>query len=133
MLSIEPESGIVHVRVFAFEGDSSVLAGSIGHLPILASRLAPTIVSETEQGPVPNDSWPSIISWREAHGKDLAGAFGVYLAKAVGLVWETIASAGDGSNADNTWVETAYPLRGPDGSYRTVRAIGQRLDLTADA
>ena len=133
VLSLEPDIGVVHVRVFAFSGDSSVLAGSIGHLPILASRLSPTIVSETGQEPVPTACWPFLNAWREAHGRNLAGAFGVYLGRAVDLIWETIASAGDGANADNTWVETAYPERSPNGSYRKVRAVGQRLDQTADA
>ena len=133
VLSLEPADGIVHVRVFAIGENATVLAGSVGHVPILASRRAPTIVSETEPGQVPSNSWPSIISWREAHGRNSAGAFGVYLGKAVDLIWETITAAGDGSSPDNTWVETAYPVRGVDGSYRTVHAVGQRLSQTADA
>ena len=67
------------------------------------------------------------MAYFPGYGRNLAGAFGVYLGKAVDLIWETIASAGDGANADNTWVETAYPERSPNGSYRTVRAVGQRL------
>ena len=121
MLSIESQGGIVHVRVFANDTFNPI---SVGHIPILASKLVRDIKEKLEHRPVPVDSWTALNQWRELHVSGTAGAFSLPLWKVIEIAWEVVNHESPGKNPSNFYIESAFPISGSLGRFREVRAIG---------
>jgi hypothetical protein len=122
MLSIEPENGIVHLRIYVFKEAPHDHVG-IAHMPILASSVEKSHREDYEQHKVPIDSWKYVNEWRDAYNKGLVGAFSPPIWKAVDMIWETVTANEDGNTLDNCLVESAYPVKGPKGTFNVIHAI----------
>jgi hypothetical protein len=123
MIALEPE-GIVHIRVFRMDKAQPV---AVQHLPILASCLGPDVAWESDVAPVPKESWPAVLAWRQDREAGNAGAFSVSLAKSLELILKTVAEAGNEFDFSKSVIETAYPVRGSDGSFSTIKAVSRDL------
>jgi hypothetical protein len=113
ILGLESEHGIIHVRVLGAE--------LIGHLPIAAPAFLRSGAKELRAGVVPQDSWKALAEWREQYSRGEAGAFGVSLAEAIDLVFQTVREGRE--PGDDPHVESAYPVRGADGVHNIVKAV----------
>jgi len=132
ILGLEPEHGVVHVRLFwpapDTEDGSERLEPAVGHLPILWSRFRSSLRQLLDHRPVPLDARESLLSWRARRAKDEVGAFDVPLWRALQLAWETVLvpdaveSSGEAGapSPDNLLIAFAFPKRGADGTFRVV-------------
>jgi hypothetical protein len=100
-------------------GDQDQTISHIQHMPVLASRLAQSMISVAESPQFDQQEvWPQVQAWRTAHGDNQAGAFNGAIGEAVELVRQTVGEGG-GPHV----VETAYPIRDASGAFRIVRVI----------
>jgi hypothetical protein len=130
MLSIEPENGIVHIRIYVFTEEPHDHVG-IAHLPILASSVEKSFRGDYKQHIVPTDSWKYINEWRDMYKQGIAGAFSPSIWKTVDMVWETITDNEDGNTLENCLVESAYPIKRPGGTFNCIRAITSKRILSS--
>ena len=146
ILGLEPEHGVVHVRLFwpapDTEDGRECLEPSVGHLPILWSRFQSSLRELVDHRPVPVDARESLLAWRARRAKDEVGAFDVPLWRALQLAWETVLgqdaveSSGEAGalSPENLLIVWAFPKRGPDGTFRVVEvsAVERRSGGDAD-
>ena len=132
ILGLEPEHGVVHVRLFWPAPDSEDggerLEIAVGHLPILWSRFQASLRELLDRRPVPLDARESLLSWRDRRAKGEVGAFDVPLWRALQLAWETVlepdaidSSHEAGAPSPETLVIAwAFPKRASDGAFKVV-------------
>jgi hypothetical protein len=113
-IGLEPSGTIVHLQILGI-GPSA-----IAHLPILVAQAEPFargIVADSQvlEDPISSDA---IENWRNENEANRAGVFSVPLHEAVRTVYLTAS----GLTCDE-FIESAYPIRGDDGTFRTIRVI----------
>jgi len=135
IIGLDQEEGVVHVRIFwtpADEGDlrEGLDLVAVGHLPIVFSKFLASSPEAVEKHPVPQDCRSSIAAWRARHAQGEVGAFSVPLWEAVNLIWETALESGNGS-AEDLFIETAFPKRGPSGGFTVLEVATQPRSMAA--
>jgi hypothetical protein len=107
--------GIVHLRILTLASPAT----GIGHLPIVATRVASVLeVVVDESAEIPSASVSAVQRWRTKHTAGEAGAFSVSIREAIALTLEVA------GHPEYPRIETAYPIRDSAGRYNSVRVIG---------
>lgn len=131
LLARDDGLGVIHVATYLrFEGQLLV---ELGHLPLVRSAFARSVVARVAPMPLPESTWAAVQAWRSRRLAGEAGAFTDELHRAEALVWETVRSFEPEAAATNRFVESAYPVRDRAGEYRTVEVVAARRTLRTRA
>ena len=113
VVGLEPHSGIVHVRTFRPGSDPERHRPDIGFIPMLFTSFRRSVRFLHAHGPVPNDVWPVLSTWRERHALGQVGAFVRPLWQVEEMVWQTVQESEPTHNPDNTYIEYAFVKLAP--------------------
>jgi hypothetical protein len=118
LIATEPDGSILHLRAFALDGSV------ISHFPILTHCVTRFIAEiygpSVPVAPVDEPCRAAVIRWRAAHAAGSAGVFSVPVGEAVDRINDTLPR----EIAELPYVvESAYPVRGQDGTFRTIHVI----------
>lgn len=75
VIGIEARHGIAHVRTYISGSDGQTPQVFIGHIPMLVSDLAESVVEFRDRAPVEEECWHTINAWRNRHSAGEVGAF----------------------------------------------------------
>jgi len=118
VIATEPSGSILHLRAFALDGSV------ISHFPILTRCVTQFIAEIYDRSmfvaSVDDLCRGAVMRWRKAHAEGSAGVFSVPVGEAVDCINDTLPRA----LADLPYiVESAYPVPGQDGRFRTVHVV----------
>ena len=114
VVAADASASIVHVQILG------VGPSVIAHLPILLSSVQPFARGIVPDPKVREDevSQAAIEDWRREHIAGVAGVFSLPLHETVRSIYLTVLDI-----ADRDFIESAYPVLGPNGKYQTIRVI----------
>lgn len=125
ILGLEPDRAIVHLSTFFEEREDDRFSVAISHIPIVFSafrKSAPTILALK---PIFPEALARVERWRNRSSQGEVGAFTVEIYKVEKMIWRIIREQDPDASLERTFVETAYPRRGPNGRMDVVEVAAR--------
>ncbi len=121
VVAVEPEDDVMHLCILGMEEGSI-----INHVPIWRPRVLAAFLqvihAEKPEWQRTTHAWEDLANWRDAVSRGEAAAFDLPLPETLGLICDTW-GANHPNRSDPMRIASAYPIRGANGVFNTVRVI----------